>query len=278
MSDHTIFSLSQMINPRKTGNTSFNILDKVEYVINLYSIKAVEKGITLMLKREPCFPSEVTGNKTLFELILATVYHYLIQKTFKGEIKLYIKVKSPFEGQLLLGFDFECAANEVLTVDDLRSSFMTSKSIDMSPVFPFDTWKSPKHAIKQPYLLIKHMNGDIEIFDSDSSTIKFEIELPFSTQTSVEVHLPDNKINIFRVERPGEFVKVWTSVVGPSELTLSPKVARRPLMITRATTEKTLGEENIKNKIKLAVSKLPYKSKGESGRFGALSASNSISD
>lgn len=275
MNEYSIFSLSQMINSSRAGNVSFSIIDKIEYVIDLFSIKAAEKGITLILMKEPCFPKEVTGNKIIFELILATVFKYLVQKVFKGEIKLYAKVKSPFEGQLLLGFDFECPSNEVLSVGDLKNSLMSSNTVDMAPVFPLNTWQNPAHTVEQPALLIKCLNGNFEIPETDSSTIKLEIELPFSTQTSMEVQPPENKINIFRVERQTEFMKAWTHRVGPSELTLSPRIARRLPKITRTPTEKGIDEDIVertaKNKIRMKVSKLSQKL-ASPGSFSAAAA------
>ena len=270
MNDYAIFFLTQIIDSNKTESTTFSIIDKIEYIIDLYSIKAAEKGIPIVLMREPCFPNEVRGNKNVFELLLATILEYLIQNIFIGKIKLYVKVSSPFEGQLLLGFDFECTSNDILFVENLKNVLMASKTIDMSPVFPINTWQNSNSITKQPALLIKYLEGSFEISDTDDSIIKLEIELPFSTEISMGVQTPENNINIFRVERSREFTKIWTTSIGPSDLTVSPKLSKRTPPITKALTEKKLGEESVKKKLRMEVDKLAQR-KSQVLQIGTLS-------
>eukprot|EP01022_Parablepharisma_sp_SALTPOND_P028477 TRINITY_DN71025_c0_g1_i1.p1 TRINITY_DN71025_c0_g1~~TRINITY_DN71025_c0_g1_i1.p1 ORF type:complete len:633 (+),score=59.43 TRINITY_DN71025_c0_g1_i1:4155-6053(+) len=249
MNEHTMFSLIQMLGSPKPETTPFYIMDKIEYVMNLFNSKAVEKGVTLILSAEPCFPKEVNGDRFKFELILATMVEYLLKKTQNGEIKLYARMKYPFEGGFLLGFDFEVIPSKSLSVEDIRNLQALSSS-------KLEYWKDSAYTINQSLHIIKHLGGELEI--TDQPVIKITVELPFLGKESSQECVAENKIGVYRVERPGEFTKKWTAVIGPSETT--PGTRRRSPGLPRSITQKFGADEMVaRDKIKLAVSKLQGK-------------------
>jgi len=258
MSQHSIFSLREILNNHNSLSASFSIIDLVEYVFNLFNLKAVENGITLVLHNEPGFPKEVQGNIYRFELILATILDYLLKNSKNGEIILSLKLKQPLEDGFLCEFDFEFPEGENLHEEKLRK--LLKSSIHLENVL--DLWKTNNYTITQTTHIIENMNGTLEISEKEKPgimTAKIMIEIPFKNKDTSQEIISETKIDIFRTEKVTEFTKKWTAVMQASRPESSVSTSKRKF--NRAITAKIDGaEELIRNKIKAAVSKLPRNS------------------
>ena len=148
MNAYTMLSLSEIIGNFHNKSQAFNILDNIEYLLNLNSINAIKKKIVFTFTTEACFPKEVSGKKQEFELILATLIEYLIKNMSDTELKVFAKLKNALEGKFILTFDLMFKQNEILTYKSLQKIFTSNSSL-------LEIWKDSRFNMNQILKIIK---------------------------------------------------------------------------------------------------------------------------
>ena len=269
MNEFVIHSLTQFAKSTKPKYSSFNIMDDIEYIFNLYSAKAVEKEIELVLRKEPGFPLEVDGFKTEFELIFSSILNFLIQNLSKTELKLYTKFKNRFGEKFNLDFEFEFPSKNYLSAQELECLLKL-------PQMPKPDSKKSNFTITQAIKLVEYLDGKFHISEFNNSSIKISIELLFSVVDSSKEIKTNPKINAYRIERSGEFIKKWTNTIGPSDINVSPKYKHlnKPKLF-RATTEKALEYSDIfMNKAKEILEKVKKRSTSNNEHITNTPSSN----
>ena len=208
MNQITIITLNKALGSYKPMISSFNIADKIDYVLDLFSFKAVSKQITFVLAKDPCFPSEVMGFMMIFELIFASTISYLISNLSSTELKIYTKLCETIENKFILGFSFEFPSNNILSFDNLNKIFELPTSDDETQS------KTGLIADKIP-MIISYLNGSLSIVKKDNSLLTIEIKLEFTLiDPSIEM-VPLPKINIYRIRPQGNYTKKWNFALCP---------------------------------------------------------------
>ena len=223
---------------------SFDITKHLSYFLDFYSIPAYEKGITLTLKTDPCFPKEITGEKNKFEFILSSILTHLIANTSRGkEIILEARLKNPSEDGLLLSFEFCCPISTSITPRLLDSAIGDTSPTDLISVPEFITkWGL---AFVQCRPIIKWLKGDIEIVELSGNKAGIYLDIPFQNYNGSSQIEPKGAIGFFQTKKINQYTTQWTCPFESPHATMrSDEVRKTSLIASPGLAHKKIAELN----------------------------------
>ncbi len=229
INEHKIFVITRILSSGKTEKQHpFNILTKVEYVMNICNASAAAAGVRLVHLSEAGFPAEVNGDRCRFELVVASMLRYLILHCKRGEeVKFRTKMISPHDGGFLLGFEFVFKDGEKMTSEGLRKALLSKDSTE-------DLWRDGTYQLRQCAVIISNLGGTIEVPEGECGLIRFE--LPFAAKDAGQECAVDPKLAIYQCERINQFATRWTDSIIAPVVDTTPVLEHRQRSLPRSST------------------------------------------
>lgn len=205
VNEHSIFYTMQCLNKPRQEKENFIIYDQLAYLMDFFSLKADAMGKKLKLKKEACLPTEVNGDRDKLELILATIFDYMMQNSESEEITLSADLKNSIPGGYMVSFDFIFQPASSSTYESLQAFFKNDVNGSYEDI-------NSRHGFPMRFCLcksiVKFLEGNMDIAEGDSHNLKLHIELPFeSRDTKPLVDAP--QLNIFAAQKQGELITTW---------------------------------------------------------------------
>lgn len=204
INEHSIFYAMCCLNDIKPESEGFNISALFGYMLDLLSMRAHSRKIYLILKLEACFPKEVTGDRTKFEMLIAEIMLFLIDHAKEGEILISATLKAAEGSNFLLSFDITAGKTPELTVENTKKMLDSDEnSLNIFRIFGLHiaNWKT----------VLEFLKGSIEVTDAENDNIKLSLDIPFSNCDSSQIVSLIPRLNIFEQEKINEYTTRWSN-------------------------------------------------------------------
>ncbi len=227
LNENSVLYAMQCLGEAKLETECHSVADSLAYLMELLSFKAHAKKLLLVMGTEACFPKEVLGDRTKFEMLMHSVLDYLIEHSGEGEMKLSAKMKSlDAQGSgLILSFEILSKKNEQINAKALERIFAHGEH-------PFG---------KQPLDLcncksiINILRGNVEFSEPDEGTARVSFEFPFANRDPSKELVSVPRLNIFEVEKLNEYTMRWLArrIIVEDKLDpakIMPNIIRSPVL------------------------------------------------
>jgi len=207
---YSVLELSKRFEKKFHSNiVTFDISLLLKHSIELYANKALDKDVTISLVSESCFPKEVTGDKTIFELIFNFALKYFISHLYRESLKISAGLKQTTNSGFLLSFDFECLSGAELTEKSINLAFQI-KGYENSELSEYKQ-KNAEFYLEGRYFkkLIEFLNGNVEI-GSHADKVYISLEIPFDTSDQFKPKSEIIELNLAPKIKLNDYSIKWT--------------------------------------------------------------------
>jgi hypothetical protein len=220
----------------QTDVVSFNIIDGLNYLMDLYNVQATQKAVELNLKIEPCFPKELTGEKRKCDLLLSAILSYFLSRCDRGHrICLEARMKQATNEEFLLTFEVSCTMNENVTLGNLRRALNLEAGANEASILLHDV--SEKYGLPLPHCthLVHWLKGRIEVLEIPPGRLGVEIELPFANYDSAKEWVATRALKIHDIEKVSGYELRFGHALAPRKVPDN-RVPKRSTPIEPATS------------------------------------------
>ena len=191
---------------------SFNITHLLHYLMELYSIRAAEREVTLELFVESCFPKSVTAEKRKFELLFSTILSYFLDFSHNDLIKVYARLKNPIEDGFNLAFEFESSQTEEIIESNLLHLFSSNENAGqkLTNEHPSNECKNSVYS-KQFKEIVTWIKGNVEIGSREDKRVFVHLEMPFGIFDQTKPNIASiAPLGVVSSAKVNEYTTRWT--------------------------------------------------------------------
>ncbi len=213
----TIVSLVQHLKRGyKPQTESFDMWQLLRYLMDLYSVRALEKEAVLELFLESCLPKKVTGQRVFFELLVTTMLSYMADHIApRDTLKLSARLRNAVDGGFNLSFEFECNATEEITELTLSDMFVPKETYEAGALKEEETKGFSKEFIQygieisQFKDLVTQMKGTAETGTHESGRVFYHMEVQVENHDQARPTVSVPELKVVRKVRVNEYTTRW---------------------------------------------------------------------